>query len=305
MNIIFLDYDLQKRKQTIKEALESLKDTKFIPIQESVSIPENISVRGIVLTQLNSGFLAYHLELIDRHPEIQHWIVCVAAQTGEAVQQTLRKHFAADMASRNTYCEIFFDDTPDLKQLKAALEIPAKSAKKCVIVSQDAKLAESVGAVLREYLPKWEVIDGTAPDYRYCDAVIAVGNRLEELCVPCPQGETIKKYFWLQTRSPKNAAWRREQSDKLKEMMNEHGWNLSDYRSRTGFSNLLHEHSLLQIQHGEMHPMALLSETQFVMWDDYGLPIPQSAWNDTQILDFLEGNTVFPFIAKQLQTQKR
>lgn len=305
MNVIILDYDLLNQEHAVREAFDNVTDTKIVSIKEKLLLPEDMPVRCVLLTELNGGFLAYHFELIDKYPEVQHWVICITASTGSTVQQTLRQQFASDMAPRDAYCELLFDESEDLKNLKESLAVPAKCAKKCVIVSQNAELAESVGDVICEYLPEWEVVTGTEPDYRYCDVVIAVGNQFEELCVPCPQGETIKKLFWIQMPYPKDKGWKRDQLSKLKERMNELGWNISDFSARTNFSNLSYENFLIQIQHGEIHPMAMRSEPQFVMWDDYGLPIPQSTWADAQILEFLQKNAVFPFMANKMQLRKK
>lgn len=304
MEIIFLDHDLLNQQQSIEDKLNSVKNKMLIPIQDAFSPLDCTSVRGVVLTRLSSGLLAYHMDLIDRHPQIRHWIFCVAAQTGKAVQQTLRKHFAKEMACRNTYCEFLFDETQQLEKLIAALEKPAKTTNKCVVVSNNVALAKDVGGVIHSYLPDWNIVTGSEPDYLHSDAVVVVGTAVSEMRIPNPQGETIKKFFWFQAPYVKSISWKKKQLAELKEALNSLDWNLADYDSKTGFSNLLHEQFLLQIQQNEIHPIALVSDRQFVMWDRYGLPIPQTNWTEEEIVDFLSRNTVFPQMIDQIQKGK-
>ena len=86
--------------------------------------------------------------------------------------------------------------------------------------------------------------------------------------------------------------------------MNALGWNISDYASRTSFSSLQNERAVLQIENGEIHPMALVSDTQFVIWDDYGLPVPQTLWTSDSIQEFLNENTVFPSMVAQINKRR-
>ena len=307
MNIVFLDYDFANQRQDVCKALERVENTQVISIQDAFSVPADSSVRGVVLTHLGSGLMAYHMELIDRYPQIQHWIFCVCGKIGKAIQETTRNHFAANMVQRDVYCEFFFDETAGFEKLISSLSTPVKAGKKCVIVSNNTVLAENSAEVIGAYLPDWEVAacgNPKNPDYSYCDAVIVVGNDADDLCVPCPDGETVKKWFWFNVPFGRNLRWEKEQVAKLKASMNALGWNLSDYASRTSFSSLQNERAVLQIENGEIHPVALVSDTQFVIWDDYGLPVPQTLWTSDSIQEFLNENTVFPSMAAQIGNRR-
>lgn len=304
MEIVIIDHDLLNQRQSIEDKLSRVKSKKLISIQDVISPMDHVPVRGVVLTKLSSGLLSYHLSLIDQHPQIQHWVFCVADKVGNAVQQSLRKHFSNEMSSRNAYCELLFDETQKLEKLVAWLEVPAKTANKCVVVSNNGALAENVGNVIREYLHDWEVVSGSNPDYMYSDAVVVAGTTVSEMAVPCPKGETLKKFFWFQVPYAKNFIWKQDQISELKRTLNSLGWNIADYDSKTSFSNLLHEQFQLQIRQDEIHPIALVSDRQFVMWDSCGLPIPQTDWSEEKIVDFLSRNTVFPKMLAQIQKGK-
>lgn len=87
-------------------------------------------------------------------------------------------------------------------------------------------------------------------------------------------------------------------------MMNEMGWNILNYQDITHMSSIEHEKALVKIYREEMMPMALKLDDDFVMWDDYGLPVPLSVIGNKDIQFFLESNSSFSKIAHQLSIKK-
>lgn len=307
MNIIFLDYDFKSQQQAITSALGETEETQIVSIEDSPSISTDSAVRGILITHLNGGLMAYHSELFQRFPRIHHWIFCIVGMSGDVLKETIRNQFAAIMANQDVFCQLLFDETTGLVELTAVLKKPVKTCKKCAVISKDTALAADTADVIRELLLDWEVTaceKPEAPDYSYCDAVLAVGNDAADLCVPCPDGETVKKWFWFNTPYSKKQRWKKEQLDTLKRSLNALGWNISDYASKTSFSSLHNEQAMLQIQKDDIHPMALVSDTQFVIWDHYGLPVPQTCWSADSILEFLKENTVFSRMVTQINKQR-
>ena len=54
-----------------------------------------------------------------------------------------------------------------------------------------------------------------------------------------------------------------------------------------------------------MTSAALLSDTEFVMWDDYGLPVVQSDMDDQKIISFLASHTIFEKTADIFDKDRR
>ena len=308
MDIFFLDYDATDWRQTVREVM-GRECSPIVTVQEALT--QNVAtdsgdvpVRGVLLSCLHGGLMAYHMELIDHYPQIQHWIFCVCGETGVAVQKTIRRRFAADMNQRDIYCEFFFDETEKLEKLAACLTKPPKIGKTCMVISKDTDLAKKAAEMIGSYLSNWQIVpcaNPQDPDYSYCDAVLVAGSNVNDLCVPCPAGETIKKWFWISVPFQRSPEWRREQLTELKQSMNILGWNIADYGPKTGFSCLENEQAKIQIENGKMDPMGLLSDPQFVMWDAYGLPVSQRLWTPDNIRTFLRENTFFPSIALRLE----
>ena len=60
--------------------------------------------------------------------------------------------------------------------------------------------------------------------------------------------------------------------------MNASGWNLGNRRV---FSSCLdYEQLLLELDKGEISAEALHTDDRFVMWDAYGLPLPDEAYRE-------------------------
>lgn len=308
MNLILLDYDVQNWSDKLKDFLSLKEDCYVYSLKDSLPLdfPNNDSVKGVILTALHGGWMRYHSEIMDKYPFVNHWVFCVVGISGEELKRTTINQFAAIASTGDIYCELAFDDG-DFLTLSEKLAGAIKIQKKCLVVSLNADLAAGVKDILQGYLPDWEIeaYVGRNPDYALCDGVFVVGNTMEEMEINKPEIQSIKTGFW------KNEPYFIDKQDKnilintIGGRLNEMGWNIADYSSLTFFSSIHHELSYQRICKEEMTAAALLSDTEFVMWDDYGLPVVQSDMDDQKIISFLASHTIFEKMADIFDKNRR
>lgn len=295
MNLILIDYDLLNQAGRIKDFFEKEEDCRVYSIKDAImaDFSADVPIKGIVLTALNSGWMKYHTEIAEQYPFVNHWIFCVVGMEGTALQKSVARQFKGGVDS-GVYCELVFDDDT-FSVIAQKLKEPVKKGKKCLVVSLNADLAEEVREIVQMYLPDWSVETATAPtpDYTLCDSVFVVGNTSEDMVVARPEVRSVKVCFWMNTPYFKNQTDSSVDRASLGRQLNEAGWNIGDYSSLVFFSSIHHEQVYQQICCKEMTPAALLADPQFVLWDDYGLPLVQSRLEEQAMLSFLSSHTIF------------
>lgn len=314
MNHIYLDCDAVDKKQEadqlaayIEQAdLSVLNDTGKIKFLEAGR--EAGPCRGILITRLNSGWLQYHISLLRENPMITHWIVAVLWSGKQAEKEITCRQLLSAVKDEDYYCEIIFENSDGWEAIKEAVKRPIKTNKSCVVISKNVSLARDAAELLQVYLKEWAVRpvdDAKENDFSYEDAVLVVGCNCDELLLPPPQKGARKRSFWLDEPFFLESEARRSVVNEIGEMMNGLGWDIFDYQNITYMSSIEHEKALVEIYREEITPTALKLDDDFVMWDDYGLPVPLSKMNDEDIQLFLESSSAFSKIACQLSAKKK
>ncbi len=307
MNYFCIDYDALRQANMIKKLAHDCGNSQVIEIKELKSplfLNESAAVRGVFFTSLNNGWLNYHTRFFSDNAHIRHWVVCVLGKWKSAVQDMMKKEILSSLLQIDSYFELVFDETTELEKIKVSLTFPVKIQKECLIISHNLELVERVAQIMEEYLPGWRISacdSPNTPEYKYCDAVMVVGDKADDLAIAPPVNQAMQSFFWINVPFSFDSDNKTAILLELSEKMNKLGWNISDYSQLTSFSSILHEQVQMQISKGEITPFALKSDYQFVIWDTYGLPVSQSTWNEEMIIDFLKDNTVFSQIVQKIK----
>lgn len=313
MNHIYLDFDAVNKKPEALQLAADMEDTDILLLgngdeaKAAEKSKDAAPARGILITRLNSGWLQYHFGLLRENPMLIHWVVAILWDGKQNIRDMLNKQLLSVFEKEDIYCEIVFEDTENWEKIKETLQKPIKTQKSCAVISKNLSLAQDAAAILQAYLKDWAVhfVDGVQNnDYSCEDAVLTVGGNNEEMAVYPPEKGARKRLFW------RNEAYFLEDEEKfstiseLGEQMNGLGWNIFNYQKLAYISSIVNEKALLAIRQEEMVPIALKTDDNFIMWDDYGLPIPSNSMDDNNIRLFLEKNTTFLHIAHQIATNK-
>lgn len=314
MDFIIIDFDCQillADKTRIKELLGLSKTCEVVSMEEngweadhwriSDEYAETIN-RCVFLTCFSGGIKKYHRELFANNPQITSWTVAVLDVEHGSYQKQYLSQIDQAFYALDTYYEVVFDCSETLQEVRKQCAFPAKTHKRCVIVSKNQVLAEKVRAVMEGYLPLWEtaaIAVSTAEEYRFADAVMVVGEKAEDLAVLAPVTGLNRRYVWLDRSFP--AGWEYDElAETAAEIMNGSGWNIADYTKCFYISNLEYEKFWQQIQSGVTGYSALKEHEEFVLWDVYGLPVVREDYTEENIESFLKENCCFAKIKERI-----
>jgi len=258
--------------------------------------------RCVFLTCFSGGMKKYHRDVFVRHPQILSWIIAVLDVEHEGYKKQLLAQVDQAFGPSDAYYEVVFDSSDSLQETGKKCLLPAKTQKRCLVVSSQQTLAEQVRNIMGEYLPLWETFSPeitSAEAYQFADAVIVVGERPEELAVPAPMAGLNRRYVWLNRRFLSKMEYG-ELADAAGEIMNGCGWNIPDYRKCLYSSDLLYEKLYREIQDGKIEYSALKEHEDFVMWDGYGLPALRTDYTPERMARFMEDNCCFARIKERI-----
>lgn len=312
MDIVMVDYDCQmmfQDKARIRERLNLPKGTEIIFLKEAGGKGNtrkfSAADRCVFLTCFTGGIKKYHQDVFAGNPQILSWLIAVL----DVEYENYKKQFLAqtDQAfyTSDAYYDVVFDCSDTLSETGKLCALPAKTQKRCLIVSGRQTLAEQVRSIMGNYLPSWETLSPevrSAEDYRFADAVIVVGETAEDLAVPAPTVGLNRRYVWLDRRFLAAEEYE-ELTGTAGESMNECGWNIADYGKCLYTSDLGYEKLYQEILCGEIGYSALPEHEMFVMWDQYGLPEERKEYTQEHIDGFLKEHCCFENIARRIDNQ--
>lgn len=318
MDLVIVDFDchaLAAEKERVGELMGLSGDAEVIFMEEADfqekqwKIPESIAEnrdRCVFLTCLSGGIKKYHRELFSGQPQILSWIIAVLDVEHDGYKKQFLGQIDQAFSASDAYYDVVFDCSGTLEETKKRRALPAKTRKRCLVVSKNRDLANQVANVVEGYLPLWETQSvwlNWEEQYRLADAAIVVGRKAAELAVPAPLVGVARRFVWID-RGFLDAEEREELTDEAGEIMNGCGWNIPDYRKCLYCSELLYEKLYREIRDGEIGCSALAAHESFVMWDIYGLPMLREAYTEERIAGFLEENCCFARMAERMGTRK-
>lgn len=314
MDFVIVDFDCQSLltdKTQIKGLLGLQKENEVVFMEEADwednqwKIPDNDIKnvdRCVFLTCFTGGIKKYHRDVFANNPQVLSWIIAVLDVEHDSYKKQLLSQVDQAFYASDAYYDVVFDCSDKLQEAGKLCALPAKTHKKCLIISKEQTLAEKVKAVMEGYLSSWEVVSAiitSAEDYRFADAVVVVGDTAEDFDVPAPLVGLNRRYMWL-NRSFITPKEYEELMQSVGEIMNNCGWNIADYRKCLYTSDFEYEKLYQKIQNGEIGYSALVEHEAFVMWDAYGLPAVRKDYVPERIADFLKENCCFAKIKERI-----
>lgn len=265
----------------------TLREKKF-NAYAAADVPAEQSVeKGILITKLQNGVLKYHKEMLRNTFGCKFWIIAVMDGGAVAYREQYCEALDSALNALEIRYEIIFEDSPLLSLTAEEKKEPAIGLPYCIIAtSRDEQLAACVRDVLKSSLPEWRFechVGQTEDEYKRADFVLIVGRDVEDCLVPAVRVNTGRVRIWLSLRRGEDCS---ERAVQVKNGMNAHGWNLGD---RKLFGSCLEYETLLaEFERGEISVETLSVDERFVIWDRYGLPLPEHAyWKAEKVETFL------------------
>lgn len=259
----------------------TLREKKFNAYAAADVPAEQPVEKGVLITMLQNGVLKYHKEMFRNTFGCKFWIIVVMDGGSIAYREQYCEAFDSALNASEIRYEIIFEDSPLLLLAAEAKKEPVGGPPYCIIATgRDEQLAGCVRDVLESGLPDWRFechVGQTEDEYKRADFVLVVGRDVDDYLVPAVQVNTGRVRIWLSLRRGEDCL---EKAEQVKDEMNAHGWNLGDRRF---FGSCLEYETLLaEFERGEISAEALSLDERFVIWDRYGLPLPEHAYWDAE-----------------------
>ena len=286
MNVILVDSDCRKyfpQEDAIKNLLnDSRCQIRYLePLQKPELEP---GCRCVLLTAMNGGLKKYHRDLMITNPQVRTWILSIVGVSLESEQSQLADHISSALSDSKAAYKILFEDA-DLKKTAAACAVPVKEKRMCLIVSANSEASRQCAEVMSSYLRGWDVVHRGAYGeelYQEADVIVAAGEKREDFFLPAPKYNMGRLYAWVRGSDEEGSQLRSIVYDTL----TERNWNLGSVKKVYSSVLELEEYSR-KLGSGEISPWELIHDENFVIWDEYGLPLSSSSYSADAIDEFL------------------
>ena len=255
--------------------------------------------RCVFITHLSSGLMQYHHQFTDENKHIVSWIFSVYDVKNELYRKSYREQLDTLFFKKNASYDVFFDNSEEFFQTKKACLCPIKEKLMLCVFSKNNSLKEEVINVLQKYIPTWDI---KSEDNNGADAMIVVGENESDFDIEAPEKRPGRRFVWINKAYYDFSDEGREYYLKtIEQMLLENNWGFCDFGQSCFYSSIWQEKMGYQYKTGEISEAGLRNEDNFVMWDEYGLPIPQEDYTDERITVFFEKNCCFYKIANELK----
>lgn len=247
----------------------------------------------ILVTRLQSGVMGYHRQMFLSTVGCKRWLIVIVGEASSIYKEQYCNEINSILGETIRY-EIIFDDPSEMKLALEAKREVVDDRPFCVIATRsDAQFAEDVRRVLESTYTGWrfECHVGMKEDsYKHADIILVIGRNEEDCAVPPAKENASRVRIWLEALRGSNV---KTQGNCVIGRMNQYGWNLGNRRIWS--SCLANEILLQELCSGEISKEALCADDRFVMWDQYGLPLPACAYESAdQAEAFLRCQCCFP-----------
>ena len=149
-------------------------------------------------------------------------------------------------------------------------------------------------------LPGWKIIDGVQASASQDISAVLVTGALNGAIIPnSPLPENVVSSFvWFDMPYPAEQEEYINMKKDLAERFNSKGWNIR--QEDIFLSDLNHEESYADLINGKITEIGLQQRDNFVVWDEYGLPLTREQYTKETLMNFLNKHTYINNICKIL-----
>ena len=287
MNVILIDADCKKNYLDEMKLREILNDSGCqIFYLAPNSFPKLESgCRCVLLTAMSGGLKKYHRDLIFDNMQVRQWVISIVGISFKSEQTQLMDSINTVLAERKVSYTIYFEDLDKLEATKAVCGKRVDPQKLCVLVSRNETLLDKFSHVVKKMLDEWrlvKILDGSNDYYEQADVILAIGEKEEDFVLKAPQYGMGRTYVWVENKNESVQAYQRMAYN----ILTEQGWSLRENRNIFCGQLDLEEWNR-KLENGETSFLVLCGSEDFVLWDDYGLPMRNCDYTEDKIHSFL------------------
>lgn len=299
MNVIIIDSDCKRYFPQADYIKMLLKDPQcivyYLDPMQPLQVEDNC--RCVLITAMSSGLNKYHRDWIIANPQVRRWLISIVNVSFKSEQEQLLDSIGTALAGTKISYNILFDDYTTLEKTVAICSTPVKEKKMCFIVSKNQVLANQFTEILAPYLKKWEIVhtsQNVEQFYQLADVIIVVGEKKEDFVLQPPKCNMGRLYAWIGCMEQSAS---QQLCGMAYEILTENNWNLDSIRN-VYTSSLEFEKYYYKINREGMSVLELKNDEEFVIWDEYGLPLKNKDYSSELICLFLNNQCCFEKLTK-------
>lgn len=257
----------------------------------------------ILLTKASHGIMYYHKKMIRSNPSVKYWIVTLLDTIFVAEQQQILSDISEIFQHQNLRYAVLFDDPKTLKETALILKETIPEKPQCVLFfDTETPSVSNIVQSLKTANQDWDVLlnpDSIAWVEKYADRILLFAEDLDKFKSLAKINNADRIFVWVETELGTVSQQKEQIVKNMSHLMDKYGFSLTreDTHILCGFSH--YELYRAEIESGAYFYTALRNNDTFVMWDEYGLPLLNKQYEDTNLKQFLTERCVLvDFIGK-------
>lgn len=264
-------------------------------LEAATGIPGGFS-RVVLLTKASHGIMNYHKKMIRSNPSIKYWIVTLPDTTYVAEKKQILSEISEMFQRQNIRYAVLFDDQNTLKDTALMLKEAVPEKPQCVLFfSTETPTVSFIIQTLKISYQDWDVLlnpDNMDWVEKYADKILLFADDLINFKSLAKINNQDRIFTWVEAELGSISQEKEKIVKNTSRLMDECGFSLTreDTHILCGFSQ--YELFCAEIEAEAYSYTALRNNDAFVMWDEYGLPLLNKQYEDTNMKQFLAEHCV-------------
>lgn len=302
--IVIRDYDLESGAPTAVEL--GLPDNEIVLGDTLPDLKEQDIV--CYLTALKNGGKAYQSELITNNPGVKRWVIILFSSDRDAIAMYRER---LEKTGQNIRCLTYDPEhANELAKLLGRMGTPAEN--RCLIYScRMQPCLDEFARYMEELLPDWTFSVAAGEPDRFRDSwdqLIIAGTCPEDFQLALPSF-LVQVPMFILLRAEESIQLALHPSailnDLSRRLESSFRWNRARIRSSFFVTSVLYESWYRRYRDRPENVAALLHDTQLVIWDQYGLPVPHKQCTAKSVLRFLGSFTGCADLASRIRENQK
>ncbi len=253
-------------------------------------ISEQSITRAFLFTKFQNGIMEYHKKMMHNTLSCASWSVIVLDERSEAYKKPILSSVSNLFYKQNKRFNVLFDDETTLSAAIEEKSLKPKPYPYCIIATkQNSALVERMQSLLQSIYTDWHFethVGLQIDDYRCADRILIVGYEDQDYMVPALENYAETVRIWLGLPTGKNKeVYVQKRARHILQQLNDCGWNIGDLRDKIFASVLLYEEYFQSLRQDCLSTISLQNDDCFILWDRYGLPLTNRAYEDTRFIE--------------------
>lgn len=261
--------------------------------------------RCIYFIKMEDSGLKYQIDFIKNTDKVMQWLIVLVDEkdVSEHKKNVAVSNFRTNIGKVDKDFSVICCITEQMNE-RIDSELQTLNRKKSNIVliaSANSFVGRKTTAIaLNGVYPNKSFEICEAEDFeeksKYAKHIVIVGNEISDFILPCPD-DTLHRVTLLYNKAdeaPINLVYFKKTQRAIISEMNKRGWDLPLEFNKFFVGSMIYDIFYQKLQSGEKDINEFKMNTNYYMWDKYGLPCPKEQYTQDNINSFLSELFIAP-----------